>query len=146
MRPTTYRPGKVDTALPFEEFDKRAASASKSPFVTVRKDKGFTLNRAAYKLLGEPDAVTLLYDEEEHLIGFKPASPTFPRAYPVRPQPKGTAVSVAGRAFGHHYGIDTSITRRYAVEMQDGVLVLDLDSESTEIEGPWTRRQERETV
>lgn len=132
--------------LPFEEFDKRAASASKSPFVTIRKDKGFTLNLAAYKLLGEPEAVTLLYDPEERLIGFKAASTDYPRAYPIRTQEKGTAVTVAGRAFSLHYDLDVSATRRYAVEVRDGVLVLDLESDSTEIEGPWTRRQESQTV
>lgn len=132
--------------MPWTEFDKRAASASKSPFVTIRKDKGFTLNGAAYRLLGEPDAVTLLYDEDEHLIGFKPASLDYPRAYPLRPQQKGTSVTLAGRAFTLHFGIDTETTRRYAVEMRDGVMVLDLDSESTEISGPWTRRQEQATA
>ena len=130
--------------MPFEEFDKRAASASKSPFVTILKDKGFTINGAALRLLGEPEAVTLLYDPEERLIGFKPASTDYPRAYPVRPQEKGTSATVAGRAFIQHYGINHDVTRRYAVEMRDGLLVLDLGSDSTEVTGPWSRRRDRQ--
>jgi hypothetical protein len=132
--------------MPFEEFDKRSASKTKSPFVTVLSTKGFTLNKAAYELLGNPEAVTLLYDPAERLVGFKPSSPDHPRAYPARPQPQGTSVSVAGRSFMKHYGIDASTTKRYAVQMRDGILVLDLESESTEISGPWKMRREHQEV
>jgi len=128
--------------MPFEEFDKRARSSTKSPFVTMLSAKGFTLNKAAYDLIGNPEAVTLLYDPDERLVGFKPSSPDYFRAYKVRPQPKGVSVSVSGRSFIKHHGIDASVTRRYAARMRDGVLVVDLESESTEISGPSKRRQE----
>ena len=128
--------------MPFEEFDKRAALSNKSPTVTVLSTKGFTLNKAAYDLLGSPGAVTLLYDPDEHLVGFKPSGSDSPRAYKVRPQPKGPSVSVSGRSFIKHYGIDSSTTRRYEAQMSDGMLVLNLESESAEIAGPWKRRKE----
>jgi len=128
--------------VPFEEFEKRMTPPARGPSVTVLSTKGFTLNKAAYDLLGNPKAVTLLYDPDERLVGFKPSVRDSPRAYAVRSHPKGASVSVSGRAFMKHYGIDASTTRRYTAEMGDGVLVLDLDSESTEVAGPWTRRQE----
>lgn len=123
--------------MPFEEFDKRAATASKSPFVTIQRKGPFSLNKAAVELMGEPEAVTLLYNGEENLIGFKPTSPANPRAFPLRPQGRNASTyMLAGQAFTRHYGIDTSTARRYGVEMRDGLLVLDLKAESVDVTGP----------
>lgn len=123
--------------MPFEEFDKRAAMASKSPFVTIQRRGPLSLNKAAYAAMGEPEAVTLLYDREEKLIGLKSVSLTNPRALPVRPQgPNQNTYMIAGRAFAQHYDLDTSVARRYAVEMRDGLLVLDLKSPSVDVTGP----------
>jgi hypothetical protein len=123
--------------MPFEVFDKRAATASKNPMLTIQKTGAFSLNRAAYKLLGEPETVELLFDREEKLIGFRAVSPTSPRAYPVRPQGKNNATfMIAGQAFTKHYDVDTTTARRYAVQMRDGILVLDLKSESVDVTGP----------
>lgn len=123
--------------MPFEEFDKRAATASKSPFVTIQRRGPFSLNRAAYEALGKPEAVSLLYDEEEKLIGFKPRPLNYARALPVRPQgPNQNTYMIAGRAFAQHYDLDTSVARRYAVEMRDGILILDLKTESVDVTGP----------
>lgn len=132
--------------MPFEEFDKRSGPSTSIPSVTVKAARGFALNKAAHDLLGNPEAVTLLYDPAERLVGFKPSSPDYPRAYTARSQGRSTAVFVSGVAFMKHYGIDVSTTRRYAVQMRDGVLVLDLESESTEISGSRKRRQERQAV
>lgn len=123
--------------MPFEEFDRRAATASKSPFVTIQRRGPFSLNRAAVELMGNPEAVVLLYDKEEKLIGFRPAPLTNPRALPVRSQGKNASTfMVAGQAFAQHYDLDTSVARRYAVEMQGDLLVLDLKAESVDVTGP----------
>ena len=123
--------------MPFEVFDKRAATASKNPMVSIQKQGSFSLNRAAYKLMGEPETVELLFDAGEKLIGFREAAANSPRAYPVRPQGKNAATfMIAGQAFTKYYDIDTSTARRYSVEMQDGILILDLKGESTVVTGP----------
>jgi hypothetical protein len=123
--------------VPFKEFDKRAATASKSPFVTHQRKGPFSMNRAAVELMGNPEAVTLWFDEDERLIGFKPASLDNPRAFPVRAQGKNAATfMIAGQSFSKHYGLDTSVARRYAVQMRDDMLVLDLKSDSVEATGP----------
>lgn len=124
--------------MPFEVFDRRAATAVKSPMVTIQKDGPFSFNKAAYEVMGAPEAVELLYDPKEKLIGFRPVSLTNPRAYEVRPQGKNSATfTVAGRAFSKYYGIDTTVARRYAVEMRkDGILVLNLKSDSVDVTGP----------
>lgn len=123
--------------MPFEVFDKRAATASKNPMISIQKQGSFSLNRAAHKLMGEPETVELLFDPEEKLIGFREVAANSPRAYPVRPQGKNAATfMIAGQAFTKYYDIDTSTARRYSVEMQDGILILDLKGESTVVTGP----------
>jgi hypothetical protein len=123
--------------MPFEVFDKRAATATKSPMATIQKRGLFSINKAAYDLLGAPEAVELLYDPEEKLIGFRPVAPTSPRAFPVRSQgANASTFMIAGRAFAQHYGLNTETARRYAVEMRDDILVIDLKSDSVDVTGP----------
>jgi len=130
--------------MPFEVFDKRAATASKYPMVSILKQGSFTLNRAAYKLLGEPQMVELLFDPDEKLIGFREVPASNPRAYPVRPQGQNAATfMVAGQAFTKYYDIDTSTARRYSVEIKDDILVLDLKGESTDVTGPRSAMKSR---
>ena len=123
--------------MPFEVFDKRASTSSRTPMVTIQKGGQFSLNKAAYDAMDSPDYVELLYDREETLIGFRPTSPTSPRAYPVKLQSKNSVGrAVAGQAFTKYYGLDTTIARRYPVKIKDGVLVLDLKGESVVVTGP----------
>lgn len=122
--------------MAFQEFDKRAATASKSPFVTIQRKGIFSMNRAAYALMGEPEAVTLMFDPEEQLVGFKPTLISSPRAFPVRVQQNGNTFVVGGHAFTKHYGLDTTIARRYGAENRDNILVLDLKAKSTDATGP----------
>lgn len=121
--------------MPWEVFDKRSAAASKAPFVTVQKNNGpLSLNKAAYELIGEPDAFELLYDKENERIGFRPVPITSPKAFPVRAQGANSAtLVVAGQSFTKHYGIDTTVARRYPAQVVDGVLVLDLKGESVDV-------------
>ncbi|MDP9439369.1 MAG: hypothetical protein M3P49_11590 [Actinomycetota bacterium] len=121
----------------FETFDKRAATASKSPMVTIQRGGAFSLNEAARQLIGSPEAVELLYDRESQLIGFRPVALTSPRAFPVRPQGQNAKTyMVAGKMFAKHYQLDVSRARRYAVEASNGLLVLDLNSDSVDVTGP----------
>jgi hypothetical protein len=129
----------------FERFDKRKASASQNPFVTLQKRGPISLNQAAFEQLGRPEAVELLYARTERVIGLKPTSPKQPYAFPVRPQgSRGRTgnYTVAGQAFTKNYGIDTSIARRYAAEMQhDGTLLVDLKNSGVDATGPRAKKQ-----
>lgn len=123
--------------MAFETFDKRSATATKSPMVTLQRGGPFSLNKAAYHLADSPEAVELLYDRENQLIGFRPVSPSSPRAFPVRPQGKNESTfMIAGQAFAKYYELDTSKARRYAVSKEEDMLVLDLKSDSVEVTGP----------
>lgn len=124
----------------FESFDRRAAVASKHPYVTMQRRGPFSFNQAAFELMGSPEAVELLYDRDTERVGFRPIDPGRPRAFPVRAQGKNSVTHVvAGQSFAKHYEIDTSVARRYAVTMEKGMLILDLRGDSIDVTGPRAR-------
>ena len=124
----------------FETFDKRRAGASKHPYITIQRKGPFSFNLAAYELMGRPEALELLYDREEERVGFRPVSPDRPQAFPLRAQGQNSVTHiVAGQSFTSHYGIDTSVARRYPVRLEGKILVLDLRGDSVEATGPRAR-------
>ena len=86
-------------------------------------------------MLGQPEAVELLYDRDEQMIGLRAATMGANGAYAVRPQQSSNWL-VAGTAFSAFLGIDTSVAKRYEVEMVGGVLAVDLKREGVEVTSP----------
>ena len=120
--------------MPFEVFDKRAVPTTDQPWVTIQKGGAFSLNRAAHEALDGPEAVQLLYDPEERLIGFRATDPQGPIAYPVRRtsakrQTRNSTWVISGAGFCKYYGIDTSKARRFHATLKNDILVVDLNSE-----------------
>jgi hypothetical protein len=118
--------------IDFERFDQRHIAIAGSPFVTIQRGgRVMTINRAAYEMLGGPEAVELLYSTKNRVIGVRQVSKTEPYAFPLRGQGrKGQDPSnylVAAQAFTRHYNIDTSVAMRYPAEMQDDILTISLD-------------------
>lgn len=116
----------------FERFDQRHIAIAGSPFVTIQRGgRVMTINRAAYEMLGSPEAVELLYSKKNRAIGLRRVSKKEPYAFPTRAQGrKGRNPSnylVAVQAFTKHYNIDASVAMRYPVEMQDDILTISLD-------------------
>ena len=131
--------------MPFEVFDKRSVPTTDQPWMTIQKGGTLSLNRAAFEALGSPEAVQLLFDREEQIIGFKVADPESPIAYPVRQtspkkQSKNSNWVVAGTAFTKHYGIDASSARRFRSKMENEILMVDLKQEHADATGPRARR------
>ena len=106
-----------------------------------------TINRVAYEMLGGPEAVELLYSKKNRVIGVRQVSPKEPYAFPLREQGRrGQEPSnylVAAQAFTKHYGIDTSVARRYPVEMQEDILMIPLDR-GTVATGPRAKSKDDE--
>jgi hypothetical protein len=121
----------------FELFDKRKAPLAKLPSVTIQRRGLFSLNRAAYKLMGEPTQVELLYDRDAMKIAIRAAHENSPHAYPVRSQSKkeNGPLMIAGTAFTAFYNIDTDVSRRWVPIFEDGMLQIDLTGASAEIVG-----------
>lgn len=116
----------------FELFDRSSAPGPAIPFVTIQRRGLLSLNRGAYDALGAPVAVELLFNRERRVIAIRPADPASPRAYTLRQQ-GGAGGSktylLGGAAFATHYGIDTSVARRYGVERRGEMLLVDLEQE-----------------
>ena len=70
--------------MPFEEFAKKLTRPTAAAYVTIQKRGVIGLNRTAFKALGEPKAVTLLFDSEDQIVGFRAAALTNEHAYAVR--------------------------------------------------------------
>ena len=85
--------------------------------------------------MGEPEAVELLYDADERLVGFRSVDPSNPRAYRLRRQGHANNWIIGGQAFTKAFHIDTDTAMRYPATIDDGVLVVDLKQPGTDATG-----------
>jgi hypothetical protein len=126
------RGGRGGRVPEFEVFDKNRIPGRHQPQVTILKQGVLSLNRAAFSVLYEPDAVELLYDATKHVIGLRLADPRLAHAMFVRrasPSPSGPFM-VSAMAFLRHYEIDCHESRRWSGSLEDEVLCIALESES----------------
>lgn len=130
----------------FEEFDQYHSRSVKTLFVTIQRRGNFSLNRAAFKALGEPKAVKMLFNRSKRQIGFRPTTPDDFRSVPVRRQGHSNSYMIAGLTFCKEYDIDTATARRYKVEVQQGILIIDLNASSTDATGPRFRNDVSEDL
>lgn len=105
----------------------------KTPYVTIQKRGVFSFNKASQAALGMPDAVELLYDPSERIIGVRPVEPAVEHAYPLRPNAREAGFMVSGTAFVKYYGISCDVSRRFQAYMEEGILCIDLKQEGTEV-------------
>lgn len=115
--------------MAFEVFEKGSAPLPTVPAVTIQKRGLMSINRAAFALIGSPNAVELLWDKERRIIGIRGAEATNPNAYPARPQTASSnrgPMLVAGNLFTRYIELDTSVAKRWTPTIEDGVLCIDL--------------------
>lgn len=103
-----------------------------SPSFRLQKNGEFHVNDAALGLIGRPQAVEFLYDPQRKAIGIRPAD-TKDQFSALRRRDKDRPHMhiFSGRAFTRFHGIDTSVARRYPVELVDGILVAELEAGSS---------------
>jgi hypothetical protein len=116
-------------------FDRRSRPLADEALVTIQRRGTFSFNAAARAGIGEPEAVELLYDVDEHLIGFRPVDASNPRAYALRKQGHANNWIVGGQAFTKAFRIDTETAMRYPATVVDGVLVVDLKQPGADATG-----------
>ncbi|WP_073392469.1 hypothetical protein [Jatrophihabitans endophyticus] len=112
----------------FETFTKTLVALGRDPQVTIQKRGTITLNAAAYAALHEPQAVELLFDRDDLVLGLRPCEPRLGHGVFVRPatrSPNGPYV-VSAMAFLKYYGIDTTVARKFRAEVRWPVLCADL--------------------
>jgi len=97
------------------------------PHVTLNEKGVILLNKIAFESFGSPNAVTLLYDRTNGVIGLKPAEPDAPNAFPVKGKQDFQNLVIHGKPFFRHHEIETDRTITFnGVEAEEGILLLDL--------------------
>jgi len=98
----------------FQEFDRQDSHVvPDAPMFTLQTRGTLSLNLAAFKALGEPAAVVLLYDPEEGIIALRKVPRTHHNGYPVRKQGNSRSYLVAATGFASYHKIKTDVSRRY---------------------------------
>ncbi len=87
-----------------------------------------TFNKFTAKALGNPEAVLLLFEKKESLIGIKPSTMTEKDAFPLKPKSGAMNFIVHAAPFCRHHNIVIERTERFDhPEIDDeGILRLDL--------------------
>ena len=112
--------------------------------VTLSERNIILLNGNIHDKLGNPNAVILLFDKVNSVIGVLAASPHVPNAFPVKQKGEGRHRLIRATPFCKHYGIVMDSTTAFLnPEIDDeGVLRLDLKTTTpTQRRGRKTRRR-----
>lgn len=103
--------------------------------VTISKLGHIFLNRRMLEALGQPDAVTLMYDRRRSIIGVMPSTLQRAHAYPLKRKDAKTSRGrmVYAMNFCKHYGINPTETLAFTSPEinKDGILVLNLHDVTT---------------
>jgi len=96
----------------FEEFARENARGSaEEPMFTLQARGLLSLNHAAFRALGQPDHVVLLYDADERVVALRGIGKAHPNAYRVREQ--GGSYLVGAQGFISFHGIKPLVAQRF---------------------------------
>lgn len=126
----------------FETFSRDMVPLKAPPHVTVQKRGTISLNRSAFLLLGSPDAVELLYDREQSMLGLRPIDPGADSAYRVRRSSNSSSGPwvISAMAFTKFYDIDTTTSLRWAAYLEKDTLCADLSRAGVPVTSNRARR------
>ncbi len=96
--------------------------------ITINHKKVLTLNKFTVKTLNNPEAVILMFDKKESVIGVVPSNMREKYAFPLKPKGGGLNFVVHTAPFCRHFNIRIDKTEKFDhPELDDqGVLRLDL--------------------
>jgi hypothetical protein len=135
----------------FVKYDKTAQPATTVPTITVQRSGSLGISRAAYQLIGSPDAVEFFWDADRKMVGVGPSTRDALGSYPIRHSGPDNSergpVAASALAFTKHIGLDLTEAQRWVVELEDGMLVFDVTSPAQAIKsrragGSATRKDE----
>jgi hypothetical protein len=108
----------------FVEFDRENSHfVPDEPMFTLQKRGLVSMNQAAFKALGEPAAVALLYDAEEGVVALRKVPRTYHNGYLVRKQNAARSYLVAATGFTSYHKINTDVSKRYLGRRYDDQMV-----------------------
>ncbi len=98
----------------------------KALYVSLTKKGYFVFNTETFLQLGKPEAVVLLFDRRDDLIGLKPSTLDVPNAIVVRLRyDRGNLWMVRSLRFMKQHDIRLDYTIQFpTAHMEDGILVL----------------------
>ncbi len=105
--------------------------------VTLSPKGVIYLNYEAWKALGCPDVVELMFDKPRNLIGIVRADPSNPSAFPVKDRKASRSKIILASAFCTHFRVKTMRTAQFnEIEVdKDGEMSLALQSVSAVTRG-----------
>ncbi|HMT08638.1 MAG TPA: hypothetical protein PKA82_11590 [Pyrinomonadaceae bacterium] len=100
-----------------------------SNYVSLNRLGDIVLNRVAFKYLGEPEAVQLLYDRDSHTIGLKPVGSDADHAFPVRPRGNRGGYRIRANRLMREFGIslDETLMFRNTIRDRNGIMILNIN-------------------
>jgi hypothetical protein len=119
----------------FETFTRELVPLKAEPQVTIQKRGTMSLNKSAHVSIGSPDAVELLYDPAARIIGLRAIDNGVDHSYLVRASTRAASgpYVISAMAFFKFYDIDHSQTMRWPAHLDNDVLCIDLNDESTPV-------------
>ena len=110
--------------------------------VTLSPRNVILMNGNIHDRLGQPNAVILLFDKVNSIIGVNPAGANMPNAFPVKHKTNGRDRLIRATPFCKHYGIQVDGTTAFLNPEidEDGVLRLDLRTTTPVKRRPRRRR------
>jgi hypothetical protein len=133
---------RSEDGLALKVFDRSAPPPSGEPSVTIHRRGVIAMNRAAAEALGSPDAIELMYDESERVVGIRPAGPGSRRGFKLGRAGKSSTREAVGKSFLNHHGIPHDTAKRYEVKKSGDLLLIDLKQGGIEVRPRGGRRRE----
>ncbi|MGQ0541282.1 MAG: hypothetical protein ACT4O9_05435 [Blastocatellia bacterium] len=96
--------------------------------VSINAKNTLTLNRYTRQILGDPEAVLVMFDKREGLIGISPTHAADKDGFQVKPKGGGQNYIIHIAPFCRHHNILIEATERFAEPgmSREGYLTLDL--------------------
>jgi hypothetical protein len=97
----------------FVEFSRQDSRRDDEPMFTLQTRGLVSMNQAAFKALGEPGSVALLYDTDEGIVALRKVARTYPNGYTVRKQGTSNSYLVGAQGFTSFNKIPCDVSRRF---------------------------------
>jgi len=96
--------------------------------VSINAQSVLTLNRYTREILGKPDALLVMFDKRERVIGLSPTHGKDPDGFEIKPKNGGQNYIVHIAPFCRYHNILIEATERFAMPglTREGYLTLDL--------------------
>lgn len=111
----------------WEEFTQKAAAKGDAIRVSLNARGNFALNQKAVETLDTPEAIVLMFDKANQLIGLKASSTEVNHAYELKRQGTSQSYFLRAKSFCNFYGIEFGDTVVFNdPQIEGGMIVLQL--------------------